>query len=192
LTVERRDPYTAGHQRRVATLANAIASEMGFSENQTDGIRLAGMIHDLGKIAIPIEILSKPGAITENEFGIIKSHPEAGYNILKEIEFPWPIARMVLQHHERMDGSGYPRRISNDDILEGARVLAVADVVEAMSSDRPYRPALGVDKALDEIKRNRGVRYDSGAVDACVRLFTTKDFNLLNAIKKENLYVPET
>jgi len=192
LTVERRDPYTAGHQRRVAALANAIASEMGFSENQTDGIRLAGMIHDLGKIAIPIEILSKPGAITENEFGIIKSHPEAGYDILKEIEFPWPIARMVLQHHERMDGSGYPRRISNDDILEGARVLAVADVVEAMSSDRPYRPALGVDKALDEIKRNRGVRYDSGAVDACVRLFTTKDFNLLNAIKKENLYVPET
>ena len=178
LTVETRDPYTAGHQRRVSNLARSIAAEMGVSEDQIQGIRLAGVIHDVGKISVPGEILSKPGKISTNEFGIIKEHPQVGYNILKTVDFPWPIAQIVLQHHERMDGSGYPDGISGDNILIEARILAVADVVEAMASHRPYRPALGIDIALREISKNRGSFYDLNAVDACLRLFNEKGYRL--------------
>jgi len=175
-TVETRDPYTAGHQRRTADLARAIATEMGLSREQVHGIHMAGVIHDLGKIAVPAEILSKPTRLSELEFGIIKTHPQVGYDILKSIEFPWPIAQIVLQHHERMDGSGYPNGLSDEDICLEARILAVADVVEAMASHRPYRPALGIDKALEEISRNKGVVYDAKVVDACLKLFREKGF----------------
>ncbi|MFH1950914.1 MAG: HD domain-containing phosphohydrolase [Pseudomonadota bacterium] len=174
--VEMRDPYTAGHQQRVTTLACAIATEMGLPEDKIDGLRMAGVIHDLGKIAVPAEILSKPGEITEPEFGIIKTHPQAGNDILKDIEFPWPIAEIVYQHHERMDGSGYPQGLSGENTLLEARILAVADVVEAMASHRPYRPALSTDKALDEIQQNRGTLYDTVVGDACVKLFMEKGF----------------
>jgi putative nucleotidyltransferase with HDIG domain len=176
LTVERRDPYTAGHQHRVANLAAAIANEIGLSEEQIDGVRMASVIHDLGKIHVPAEILSRPGRLTENEFSIIKTHPQTGYDILKTEEFPWPVAQIVLQHHERMDGSGYPSSLSGEEILLEARILAVADVVEAMASHRPYRPALGIDKALEEISKNKGVLYDAKVADACLRLFTEKGF----------------
>ncbi len=178
LTVETRDPYTAGHQRRVSNLARAIATEMGVSEDQIQGIRLAGVIHDIGKISVPGEILSKPGRISANELEIIREHPQVGYNILKTVDFPWPIAQIVLQHHERMDGSGYPNGISGDNILIEARILAVADVVEAMASHRPYRAALGIDLALNEISKNRGSSYDSKVVDACLRLFNEKGYRL--------------
>ncbi|HHT9135336.1 MAG TPA: HD domain-containing phosphohydrolase [Candidatus Avalokitesvara rifleensis] len=174
--VEIRDPYTAGHQQGVAHLARAIASEMGLSLGQIEGIRMAGAIHDIGKIAVPAEILSKPGKITKTEFDIIKTHPQVGYDILKGIEFPWPIARIVLQHQERLDGSGYPAGLKGDEIILEARILTVADVVEAMASHRPYRPALGIDKALEEISENRGILYDADVVDACVRLFREKGF----------------
>ena len=174
--VETRDPYTAGHQQRVAHLARAIAQEMGLSLGQIEGIRMAGAIHDIGKIAVPAEILSKPGKITETEFGIIKTHPQVGYDILKGIEFPWPVAKIVLQHQERLDGSGYPAGLKGDEIILEARILAVADVVEAMASHRPYRPALGIDRALEEISKNRGILYDADVVDACVRLFREKGF----------------
>lgn len=175
-TVETGDPYIAGHQRRVADLARAIAKEMGLSAEPIDGIRVAGVIHDIGKISIPGEVLSKPGRLTEIEFGLIKAHPQVGYEILKAIDFPWPVAQIVLQHHERMDGSGYPSGLSSEEILLEARVLAVADVVEAISSHRPYRPALGMDKALEEISRHKGVLYDAGVVDACLKLFTERGF----------------
>ncbi len=176
LTIEMRDPYTAGHQRRVANLARAIAQEMKLSENQIDGIYMAGIIHDMGKIAIPAEILSKPSKLGENESGIVKTHPQAAYQILKEIEFPWPIAQIVLQHHERMNGSGYPQGLSGEAILLGARVLAVADVVEAMSYHRPYRPAFGINKALEELSQNKGIFYDFDVVGACLNLFIKKEF----------------
>ncbi len=176
LTVETRDPYTAGHQRRVAAIARAIAIEMGLSERQVEGVCMAGLIHDIGKISVPAEILSKPGKMTEHEFGIIKSHPKVGYNILRKINFPWPIAQIVYQHHERMDGSGYPQGLSGKDILLEARIMAVADVVEAMSSHRPYRPALGIDIALEEISKNREALYDSEVAGACLRLFKEKGF----------------
>jgi len=175
-TVEMRDPYTAGHQQRVTTLACTIATEMGLPEDRIEGLRMAGIIHDLGKIAVPAEILSKPGEITEAEFGIIKSHPQVGNDILKDIEFPWPIAQIVYQHHERMDGSGYPQGLSGEDILMEARILAVADIVEAMASHRPYRPALGIDVALEEISENKGVLYDPEVVDACLKIFREKNF----------------
>ena len=175
-TVETRDPYTAGHQRQVANLARAIATEMGLSEEQIEGIRMAAVIHDMGKITVPTDILNKPGRLNEHEFGIIKAHPEVAYNILKTIEFPWPIAQIIFQHHERMDGSGYPQGLSGEEIIVEARVLAVADVVEAMASFRPYRPALGIDKALEEISQDRGVLYDPEVVDACLKLFTEKGF----------------
>ena len=178
LMVETRDPYTAGHQRRVSNLARGIATEMGVSKDQIQGVRMAGVIHDIGKISVPGEILSKPGSIGTNEFGIIKEHPRVGYNILKTVDFPWPIAQIVLQHHERMDGSGYPDGISGDNILIEARILAVADVVEAMASHRPYRAALGIDLALNEISKNRGSSYDSKVVDACLRLFNEKGYRL--------------
>jgi len=178
LTVETRDPYTAGHQRRVSNLARGIATEMGVSKGQIQGVRMAGVIHDIGKISVPGEILSKPGNISQNELGIIKEHPQVGYNILKTVDFPWPIARIVLQHHERMDGSGYPNGISGENILLEARILAVADVVEAMASHRPYRAALGINLALNEISKNRGSFYDSEVVDACLRLFNEKGYRL--------------
>jgi len=176
LTVETRDPYTAGHQKRVAKLASAIAKEMAFTEEQVEGIFMAGIIHDLGKISVPADILTKPTRLTENEFNLIKDHSQIGYNILKNIDFPWPIAQIVLQHHERMDGSGYPQGLSGEDILFEARILGVADVVEAMSSHRPYRPALGIDKALEEIKKNKGIFYDPKAADVCLKLFSEKGF----------------
>jgi PAS domain S-box-containing protein len=177
LAVETRDPYTAGHQKRVAGLAAAIAAEMGFSENNAEGIRLASEIHDLGKISVPADILSKPSRLSELEYSLIKIHPEAGYNILKDIEFPWPIALIVLQHHERMDGSGYPSGLKSGEIIIEARIIAVADVVEAIASHRPYRPALGIVKALDEISKNRGVLYDPQVVGACLALFQEKRFS---------------
>ncbi|MDQ1336622.1 MAG: hypothetical protein QG552_3572 [Thermodesulfobacteriota bacterium] len=171
VTVEARDPYTAGHQRRVADLSRAIAIEMGLSSDRTEGIWMAGLIHDLGKISVPGEILSKASRLTEIEFSLVKIHPQAGYDILKEIEFPWPIARMVLEHHERVDGSGYPSGLTGDGLLVESRILAVADVVESMASHRPYRAAIGVEAAMEEIARNRGVLYDPEAVNACVNLF---------------------
>ena len=177
-TVETRDPYTAGHQNRVSNLARAIATEMEVSKDQIQGIRLAGVIHDIGKISVPAEILSKPGSISKNEFGIIKEHPQIGHDILKSVDFTWPIAQIVLQHHERMDGSGYPDGISGENILIEARILAVADVVEAMASHRPYRPALGIDMALREISKNRSILYDLQVVDACLRLFKEKGYQL--------------
>jgi putative nucleotidyltransferase with HDIG domain len=178
LTVEARDPYTAGHQRRVADLARAIAEEMGLSKERIEGIRVAGGLHDIGKINIPAEILGKPGRINNMELGLIKMHPQVGYNILKGIEFPWPVAQIVLQHHERMDGSGYPQGLVGGDIVLEARILAVADVVEAMSSHRPYRPAHNIDKALEEISQNSGILYDPEVADVCLRLFTEKGFKL--------------
>jgi len=174
--VEVRDSYTSGHQRRVADLARTIATEMGISQDKIESIRSAGVIHDLGKISIPAEILSKPSKLNESEFELIKAHPQVAYDILKDIEFPWPIARIIYQHHERMDGSGYPQGISGEDICLEARVLAVADVVEAMASHRPYRPALGIEVALKEIKKNKGSLYDPIVVDACIKVFKEKGF----------------
>jgi len=178
LTVETRDPYTAGHQRGVSNLARVIATEMGVSENQIQGIRFAGVLHDIGKICVPGEILSKPGNISKNELGLIREHSQVGHNILKTVDFPWPIARIVLQHHEKMDGSGYPDGVSGENILLEARILAVADVVEAMASHRPYRPALGIDMALKEIQQNKNTFFDPQAVDACLRLFNEKGYRL--------------
>jgi PAS domain S-box-containing protein len=179
VVVETRDPYTAGHQRRVADLARSIASEMGLSKNQIDGIRTAASIHDIGKISIPTEILSKPAKLSDTEFSLIKIHPQSGYDILKDIEFPWPVARMVLEHHERMDGSGYPNGLKGEDILLESRIIAVADVVEAIASYRPYRPALGIRSALEEIAKGRGTKFDPEAVDACLRLFNEKGYTFL-------------
>jgi PAS domain S-box-containing protein len=178
LTIEKRDPHTAGHQRRVAKLSRAIATDMGFSWDRIEGIRMAAAIHDLGKIHVPAAILSRPGRLSEAESAIIKIHPQIGYDILKGIEFSWPIAQTILQHHERMDGSGYPFGLFAEDILEEARILAVADVVEAMSSHRPYRPAHGIDKALEEISKGKGVLYDPKVVDVCLNLFLKKKFKL--------------
>jgi PAS domain S-box-containing protein/putative nucleotidyltransferase with HDIG domain len=174
--VELKDPYTAGHQRRVSTLSMTIAQEMGVPPEQSEGIRIAGMIHDIGKVSVPSEILSKPGNISEVEFMLIKNHVLSGYDILKNIDFPWPLDQMILQHHERMDGSGYPQGLSEKKILLEAKILAVADVVEAMATHRPYRAALGIDLALEEITKNRGIWYDPEAVDICLRLFREKGF----------------
>jgi len=178
LIVESRDPYTAGHQRRVTDLACAIAREMGLPESQTDLIRMAAAIHDIGKIYVPAEILSKPGRLADVESSIIRTHPQVGYNIVKEMAFPYPVAETVLQHHERMDGSGYPSGLADEEILMEARVLAVADVVEAMASHRPYRPAVHIGKALKEISQNTGILYDPAVVDACLTLFNEKQFKL--------------
>ena len=177
-TVEARDPYTAGHQARSADLSRAIATEMGLSQDKIDGLRMAGSVHDIGKISIPAEILSKPTKLTEIEFSLIKEHSQKGYDILKDVESPWPLAQIVYQHHERMNGSGYPRNLKGDDILMEARILAVADVVEAMASYRPYRPALGLDVALEEIEKNRGTLYDNAVAEACLRLFREKGYRL--------------
>lgn len=175
-TMETRDPYTAGHQKRVTHLASLLAKEMGLPASQVAGIRVAGLLHDIGKISIPTEILSKPGQLTATEMAIIRFHPSVGYDILKNIEFQWPVADIVLQHHERLNGSGYPSGLSGDKILVEARILAVADVVEAMSSHRPYRPAVGKDKALEEIARNEGQLYDAAVVKACLVAFNEKGF----------------
>ena len=175
-TVETRDPYTAGHQRRVADLAAAIAAEVGFEKDKVEAVRVAALIHDLGKISVPAEILSKPSRLTVNEFNLIKEHPQVGYDILKDIEFPWEIATMVYQHHEKLDGSGYPLGVAGDDLLPESRVLTVADIVEAMASHRPYRPGLGIDIALGEINKNKGKFYDPQVADACQALFTEKRF----------------
>jgi HD-GYP domain-containing protein (c-di-GMP phosphodiesterase class II) len=176
--VEARDPYTAGHQRRVTALACAIAGEMGLSADKVHGLSLAAAIHDLGKNHIPAEILSKPGRLSKIEFELIKIHPQAGYDILKDVQFHWwPVAQIVLQHHERLDGSGYPQGLKGNQILPEAKILAVADVVEAMMSHRPYRPSLGLDAALEEISRQRGVLYDPAAVDCCIALFRDKKFS---------------
>jgi len=179
LAVEKRDPYTAGHQERAARLSSAIASEMEFPEHEIAGIILAASIHDIGKIHVPAEILAKPGELTEAELSILKAHPQIGFDILEGIDFPWPVADMVLQHHERMDGSGYPQGLSGDDIILQARIIAVADVFETMSSHRPYRPAIGLDKALEEISAGKGKIYDANVVDACVRAIENGDFDFL-------------
>ena len=175
-TMETRDPYTTGHQRRVTQLACAIAKEMGVAPWQIDGIRVAGLLHDIGKIAVPTEILSKPGRLSDIEFSMIKAHPKVGFDILKNVDFEWPIARIVVQHHERLDGSGYPFGLRGRDILQESRILAVADVVEAMSSHRPYRPALGIDKALAEVVRGEGTLYDSEVVQACAKVIKERGF----------------
>jgi putative two-component system response regulator len=174
--VDMRDPYTGGHQKHVAQLSRAIAVETGLSDEQTQGIYFAALIHDIGKFAVPIEILVKPGTISKLEAQIIQTHAQAGWEILKEIEFPWPIAQIVLQHHERMNGAGYPAGLDGKHILKEARIIAVADVVESMTFHRPYRPALGIDKALDEITKGAGKLYDADAVEACVKIFKSTDF----------------
>lgn len=175
--VEMRDPYTAGHQRRAADLVRAIATEMGLSSEQIHALNLAALIYEVGKIQIPAEMLSKPGQLDKIEHDMIKVHAQAGCDILREIDFPWPIAQIVQQHHERLDGSGYPLKLKGDEIMLEARIIAVADVVEAMCSHRPYRPALGVDAALAEITARRGVLYDPEVVDACVSLFRERDYH---------------
>ena len=177
-TIETRDPYTAGHQRRVTRLACAIGEEMGLSKDKIEGLRMSGELHDIGKIHVPAEILSKPGQISEAEYTIIKTHSQVGHDILKTIEFPWPVARIVLQHHERTDGSGYPFGLTGKDILLEAKILAVADVLEAMATHRPYRPALSIEEALEEISNNKGILYDSKVVDSCLKLFKEKKFKL--------------
>jgi putative nucleotidyltransferase with HDIG domain len=174
LIIETRDPYTAGHQRGVADLARSIARVMDLPPERIEGIRLAAIVHDLGKISVPAEILAKPSRLTEAEMSIIRIHPQSGYEILKKVEFPWPIAQIVLQHHERIDGSGYPQGLCGPDILLEAKILGVADVVDAMCSHRPYRPAIGLDKALAEITQNRGILYDPEVVDACLKYFQEK------------------
>jgi PAS domain S-box-containing protein len=170
--VDKRDPYTAGHQRRVAELAVAIAAEMGVPQDQTDGIHISGLIHDIGKIYIPAEILSRPSRVSEIEMLMIQTHPQAGYDVLSAVDFPWPVAETVLQHHERIDGSGYPRGLLGADILFEARILSVADVVEAMTSHRPYRPAHTAEEALGEILHHRDSLYDPDVVDAALEVLT--------------------
>ncbi|MFC1338993.1 MAG: HD domain-containing protein [gamma proteobacterium symbiont of Phacoides pectinatus] len=177
-TVEKRAPYTAGHQQRVAELAAAIAREMRMDEERIEGLRLAGMIHDIGKIYIPAEILNRPLKLDEAEMNLVISHCDVGYDIIKEVDFPWPVADMVRQHHERLDGSGYPQGLKGEQILPESQILAVADVVEAMASHRPYRASLGLDVAFGELDNHRGTRYASEVVDACKRLFTEQGYQL--------------
>jgi len=175
-TIEKRDPYTSGHQDRVATLAVAIARKLGWDEHRIEGLRLGATIHDIGKIYVPAEILNRPGKLSEAEFEIIKSHPQVGYEILEKTDFPWPIKEMIVQHHERLNGSGYPKGLEGDQIIGEARIIAVADVVEAITSHRPYRPGFGLDKAIEQIKQGKGILYDSEVVDACVSLFEIDKF----------------
>ena len=174
--VETRDPYTAGHQKRVAKLSVEIAKQMNLSSEQINCLYLSALLHDIGKIVIPSEILNRPGQLTEAEYKIIKSHPEIGYDILKSIPFPWPVAKIVLQHHERLDGSGYPAGLKREQILIESKILAVADVVEAISSNRPYRPSRGIEKALEEIVKNKGKLYDEKVVEICVQSFSKGNF----------------
>ncbi len=174
--VEKRDPYTAGHQRRVSLLANAIAVKMELEKSQADGLRIAAIVHDIGKIYVPSEILSKPGKLTTAEFELVKTHPQAGFEILSKINFPWPVAEIVLQHQERINGSGYPNGLKGDDIVIEAQIIAVADVVEAIASHRPYRPSLGIDFALEEIDSQKGVLFDEKVVNICLDLFKNNEF----------------
>jgi PAS domain S-box-containing protein/putative nucleotidyltransferase with HDIG domain len=176
--IEIRDPYTAGHQERVMELAVAIAKEMHFSDDRIKAVRIAAMLHDIGKIYVPAEFLSRPGMISANELNVLRDHTEAGYEILKGIAFEYPVADIIVQHHERMNGSGYPRGLSGDQILLEARIIGVADVVESMGSHRPYRPSLGIERALDEIRENRGILYDAAVVDVCLKLFTQQGYRL--------------
>jgi len=175
--LEMRDPYTAGHQQRVSRLATAIAKKAGLSEFTVEGIMVAGKLHDIGKIYVPSEFLTKPGRLPEEALCVIKTHPRIGFEILKEIEFPWPIAAIVLQHHERIDGGGYPYGLEKDDIMLEAKILSVADVVEAMITNRPYRISPGVDEALDEIRKYKGIKYESCVVDACLSVFLEDGFD---------------
>ncbi|MBA3061428.1 MAG: HD domain-containing protein [Atribacteria sp.] len=174
--IEAKDPYTSGHQHRVCQLAVPLVQELGLPEDKIEGIRIASLIHDIGKIGLPTEILSKPSKLTDIEFSLIKGHSQIGYDILKSIDFPYSVAKIILQHHERLDGSGYPQGLKGEDILLEARIIGLVDVVEAMSSFRPYRPALGIDKALEEITQNKGILYDPEVVDACLKLFKEKGF----------------
>lgn len=176
MAMELRDPYTAGHERRVAELAAAIAAELGLSQWQIEGVRIAGLIHDIGKIYVPVEILSKPGSLNEVEMNLIRMHARAGFEILKGAEFPWPIAEIIFQHHERIDGTGYPQKLKGEEMLIEAKIIAVADAVEAMASPRPYRPALGLDTALEEIASKRGKYFDASVVDMCINVFRQKNF----------------
>ena len=178
LTIEKRDPYTAGHQVRVSQLATAIATDMGLAADMLDGLRLGGMIHDIGKIYLPAEILSRPGRLTDPEFALVKTHSAVGADIVANVDFPWPVRQMILQHHERLDGSGYPNGERGAAILLEARILAVADVVEAMASHRPYRPAVGIERALEEIARGRDRQYDARVVDVCLHLFREGGYQL--------------
>lgn len=178
LTAEKRDPYTAGHQMRVERLVHAIALELGLAENQLQGLYFAALLHDIGKVSVPSEYLAKPTTLTKEERSIIQCHSEAGYEILKNIHFPWPVAEIVYQHHELLDGSGYPRGLTGPDILLEAKIITVADVVEAMSSHRPYRPSLGIEAALNEIRSNKDIKYDIESVEACIYLIEEKKFNL--------------
>jgi len=180
MTVEKRDPYTSGHQMRVAALTRAIAKTIKLTEDRVEGAYMAASIHDIGKISLPAEILSKPIKLTEIEISLIQAHAQAGYDILKGIEFPWPIADIIIQHHERMDGSGYPRGLAGDDISIEARIIGVGDVVETMASHRPYRPSMGIEKALAEITRNSGILYDSDVVAACLKIFNEQGFEFPN------------
>ncbi|MDX9786614.1 MAG: HD domain-containing phosphohydrolase [Desulfobacterales bacterium] len=178
MTIEKRDPYTAGHQRRVAKLCRAIATEMGFSWERIQGLRMAAAIHDLGKINVPASILNKPGPMSEHEIGLIRMHPQTAFDILEGIEFPWPLAETIYQHHERLDGSGYPRGLKGDQILLEARILAVADVVESITFFRPYRElALGMKAAIRELRKQKGILYDARVVDTCILLLTKKGFD---------------
>ena len=174
---EARDPYTAGHQKRVSKLACEVGRELGLSEDKCKGIEVAGSLHDIGKINIPSEILNKPGKLTEIEINLIKTHPQIGYEIVKNIPFPWPVSETIIQHHERLDGSGYPYGLKGDEICLYARIIGVVDVVEAMSSHRPYRPALGMDAALSEITQNQNTKYDNEVVNICIKLIQENGFN---------------
>jgi putative nucleotidyltransferase with HDIG domain len=176
LLCELKDPYTARHQRRVANLSYAIGQEMGLSREDNRGVQVAAVIHDIGKITVPSDILTKPAKLNATEYNLIKSHAKTAYKVLKILKFPWPVAQIVLQHHERINGSGYPNGLSGRDISIQAKIISVADVVEAMVSHRPYRAGLGIDKALEEIKGNSNILYDEDTVDACLRLFSTNKF----------------
>ena len=183
--VETRDPYTAGHQQRVADLARVIATKMKLPRKKITAIRFASQIHDIGKLSLPSEILTKPGKLTENEFNLIKTHPTIGHDIVKKVNFPWPIATIIYQHHERLDGSGYPNGLTKNEICFEAKILAVADVVEAMATHRPYRPALGIDKALEEISRNKGKLYDANITDVCIGLFKKDKYELIQLFERD-------
>jgi response regulator RpfG family c-di-GMP phosphodiesterase len=185
--LESRDPYTAGHQSQSANLACSIAREMGLSRDKIEGIRMAGSINDIGKLSIPAEILIKPTRLTDIEFSLIKEHPQSGYEMLKDVESPWPLAQIVYQHHERMNGTGYPRNLKGDEIILEARIMAVADVVDAMASHRPYRALLGMDMALKEIENNKGILYDTAVVEACLKLIREKGYQL--ALRWENQFI---
>lgn len=182
LTIEKRDPYTAGHQTRVSQLSVAIAREMNLEDDLIEGLRLGAMVHDIGKIYIPAEILNRPGKLSDIEFMLIKTHSQVGHDIMENVQFPWPVAEMILQHHERLDGSGYPQGLKSDQILLEARIIAVADVLESMACHRPYRAALGIEKGIAEISAGVGKHYDSNVVAACLRLFEKRDaiFSIMN------------